>query len=125
MERCWTTIADSAKGHKLKHRRLCCIKLLRNAAMQSLGQSVLTKFLLPRNQRFDDMAAWLQIDDLRFRRICCHFLRNLGFVASFSAQMAINNHFLLQTFRLILDPELAPKPKGRSDGIDVDALRSV
>ena len=88
-----------------QHRRIrvCCIKLLRNVAMQSLGQSVLRQFLLPRNQRFDDMVTWLEIEDERFRRICCEFFRNLGFIVEFKTLFANHRELGQRIFTLILD----------------------
>merc|ERR1719334_552793 len=103
LSKCWNLI--KSKKQKLKHRRICCIKLLRNVAMQSLGQSVLIKYLLPRNQRFDEMVNWLEIDDDRFRRICCEFYRNLGFIAEFKTVFANHRELLLGIFTLILDDD--------------------
>lgn len=73
--------------------------------MQSLGQNILIKYLLPRNQRFEDMVSWLEIEETRFRRICCELFRNLGFITEFKTVFANHREFILRIFELILFDE--------------------
>eukprot|EP01083_Nonionella_stella_P187901 691464_1 len=108
-------LISSSKNRK-HPKRSCCMKLLRNLSMQSVGQTYLIKYFLPK--KLDPMIAWLdpQNEDTQFVNICCAYLRNLGFITEFKLAFASNKPLILKIFDILLQ-----KPKTEEEKEDGNA----
>lgn len=93
-----------AKAGLARARRVCVLKLLRNLAMQSLGQSLLAKYFLSADKhRLDALVSWLEPEgDEAVLSACCQLMRNLGFVGEFKFVFAASAVLIAKLFRVIM-----------------------
>lgn len=113
-------IIQMSKSRKMryKHRKICCIKIIRNLAMVTLGHTILVKyfcfviycifcmficfiFLVP--TKIHDVIEWLDIEDEQFLHLCCELFRNLGFILKFKLLFCNHRTLIKKMFRLLVD----------------------